>query len=234
MKKYALLMICAFLSIHTYSQIGNVAYKSTDDESYSKVTVNTITDISGFDKDENCKHISRFLCDEKIYNFPADIKQEEIRIDFKGEKVHGFINGKDMECLTNEQFVFLYLKRVDNLTLEEIHELGYLPEDLIPKMEEEKAVLNEMGKNKSQVGINFLGASLRSEPKIDSEVISNIPPNDTVTIFNGTYMKPFIKAQYGEEVGYISISFINDTEIVSAIEAKEKELETYINAMLAN
>lgn len=72
------------------------------------------------------------------------------------------------------------------------------------------------------VTINFMGGTLRDEPSVSGNDIIKIPAGETVFVFDW-YKKPYFKAVYKENIGYISRSSLN----------KNAKIESIINKKIA-
>jgi hypothetical protein len=128
------------------------------------------------------------------------------------------LNGQTMDDLdTKLDSLNLIIEKVD-LQINELNNLKTQIRQQISELNQKKNKLeleNEFVEG-TPATINFMGGTLRDKPSITGNDIFEIPPGDTILIFNW-YENPYFKAAYKEKVGYISLSSLNNNAKIESI-----------------
>ena len=121
------------------------------------------------------------------------------------------------------------LNQSKNLIESQIDSLETEREELIDKISELRSQVNKTKlESEREKGvptkISMIGGRLRDKPSSNGNVIVDLEENDEVLIYDW-FQKPYVKASYEGEVGYISYGSLKENQFVRQIKSQIQEKE---------
>ncbi|MEL7834264.1 hypothetical protein [Fodinibius sp. Rm-B-1B1-1] len=140
----------------------------------------------------------------------------------------GILLAQEVDSLNSE---INQLNQNKNLIESQIDSLETEREQLVNKISELRGQVNKIKlESEREKGvptrISMIGGRLRDKPSSNGNVIVELEENDEVLIYDW-FQKPYVKASYNGEVGYISYGALKENKFVRQIKSqiKQKELQ---------